>query len=88
MSVEIPDPLEGRRPAGFDLLIFRDQEPPLLNVVPLDRPIETVVTHQILLNIRVDLISELVNFHNCERSEAIQSQAGSLDCFVTFGSSQ
>ena len=45
MPIEIPHPAKCRRSAGLDLLILRDQEPPFLNVVPLNRPIEAVVPH-------------------------------------------
>src|SRR6478735_8449753 len=45
MPIEIPHPAKCRRSAGLDLLILRDQEPPFLNVVPINRPIEAVVPH-------------------------------------------
>ncbi|HEY0327731.1 MAG TPA: hypothetical protein VGC77_01425, partial [Rhodopseudomonas sp.] len=44
-------------------LIFRDQKPPLLQVIPLDRPVKAVVAHRIP-SVRMDSISELVNMHS------------------------
>src|SRR5882757_4009504 len=81
MTVKIPDPAERLRPAGLHRLIFRDQKPPFLQVIPFNRPVVAVVAHRILQ--KEDSISELVNMHNCERSEAIQRTAGRwMDCFV------
>ena len=73
VAVEIPDPLEQLRPAGFHRLIFRDQKPPFLQVVAFNRPVVAVVAHRIVLP-GIDPISELVNLHNCEErsDEAIQ----------------
>src|SRR5438105_13856319 len=74
MAVEIPNPLEQLRPAGLHRLIFRDQKPPLLQVIAFNRPVVAVVAHRIVLPWS-DPISELVNMHNCERSEAIHVAA-------------
>src|SRR5438552_17598283 len=65
MAVEIPDPLEHLRSAGLHRLIFRDQKPPLLQVIAFNRPVVAVVAHRIVLQWS-DPISELVNMHNCE----------------------
>jgi hypothetical protein len=43
--------------------LLRDQETPFLNVIPLDRSVETVVAHRIL-PAWVDSISELANLHS------------------------
>jgi hypothetical protein len=53
MTVEVPDPAERRRPARFHFLIFRDQEPPLLHIIALNRPVEAVVAHRILPEARI-----------------------------------
>src|SRR3954447_20699425 len=63
VSVEVADPLEQRRPAGLHRLIFRDQKPPLLQVVAFNRPVVAVVAHRIVLRCS-DPISELVNMHS------------------------
>src|SRR6476620_12212553 len=63
VAVEVPDPLEQLRPAGLHRLIFRDQKPPLLQVVAFNRPVVAVVAHRIVLQ-RSDPISELVNMHS------------------------
>src|SRR5437870_12673736 len=65
MAVEIPNPLEQLRPAGLHRLVFRDQKPPLLQVIAFNRPVVAVVAHRIVLQWS-DPISELVNMHNCE----------------------
>ena len=70
MTVEIAHFAERLRPASLHRLIFRDQKPPFLKVIPLNRPVVAVVAHRILQG--EDSISELVNLHNCERREAIQ----------------
>src|SRR5580698_10415846 len=49
MTVEIPDTTERLRPASLNRLVFRNQKPPFLWIIPLDRPIVTVVAHRILL---------------------------------------
>src|SRR6201995_5756991 len=46
--IELPDAAERRRPAGLHSLILCDQEPPFLDVIPFNRPVETVVAHRIL----------------------------------------
>src|SRR5215470_5209194 len=82
MTVEVPDTMESRRPAGLYRLVLRDQKSPLLQIVAFNRPVIAVIAHRIVLQ-RSDPISELVNMHNCERSEAIQlAAARKLDCFV------
>src|SRR5437660_2472170 len=63
MAVEIPNPLEQLRPAGLHRLIFRDQKPPLLQVIAFNRPVVAVVAHRIVLPWS-DPISELVNMHS------------------------
>ena len=65
MSVEVADPLEQRGSTSLHRLIFRDQKPPLLQIVAFNRPVVAVVAHRIVLQ-RSDPISELVNMHNCE----------------------
>src|SRR5262249_25823918 len=82
MAIKIPDPPELLRPAGLHCLIFRDQKSPLLQVVAFNCPVVAVIAHRIVLQ-RSDPISELVNMHNCERSEAISATyASGGDCFV------
>src|SRR5207248_10696629 len=86
VAVEIPNPLEQLRPAGLYRLIFRDQEPPLLQVIAFNRPVVAVVAHRIVLRWS-DPISELVNMHNCERSEeAIHSWRDGLLRFASLRS--
>ena len=71
MAVKIPNPAERLRPPGFHRLIFRDQKPPFLQIIPLNRPVIAVVAHRILR--REDSISELVNMHRNEpRDRALQ----------------
>src|SRR5258707_4381759 len=66
MTVKIPDPAERLRPAGLHRLIFRDQKPPFLQVIPFNRPVVAVVAHRILQ--KEDSISELVNMHSNDDS--------------------
>src|SRR5882757_4147190 len=66
MTVKIPDPAERLRPAGLHRLIFRDQKPPFLQVIPFNRPVVAVVAHRILQ--KEDSISELVNMHSNDES--------------------
>src|SRR5438445_6626844 len=68
MAVEIPNPLEQLRPAGLHRLIFRDQKPPLLQVIAFNRPVVAVVAHRIVLQWS-DPISELVNMHSNDDGE-------------------
>ncbi|MEH2494755.1 hypothetical protein V1294_001234 [Bradyrhizobium sp. AZCC 1678] len=83
VAVEIPNPLEQLRPARLYRLVLRDQEPPLLQVIAFNRPVIAVIAHWIVLQ-RSDPISELVNMHNCERSEAIHVSASrAMDCFAS-----
>src|SRR5213596_1145458 len=63
MAVEIPNPLEHLRSAGLHRLIFRDQKPPLLQVIAFNRPVVAVVAHRIVLQWS-DPISEFVNMHS------------------------
>src|SRR5437868_2741821 len=65
VAVEISNPLEQLRPPSLHRLIFRDQKPPLLQVIAFNRPVIAVVAHRIVLPWS-DPISELVNMHNCE----------------------
>src|SRR6185369_9658360 len=85
VSVEVADPLELRRPAGLHRLIFRDQKPPLLQVVAFNRPVVAVVAHRIVLRWS-DPISELVNMHNCkeQRDEAIHLSGMPHDGLLRF----
>ena len=69
MTVEIPDPAEHLRPASLHRLIFRNQKPPFLKIIALNRPIVAVIAHRILL--REDSISELVNIHSNDGSGVI-----------------
>src|SRR5882757_1245212 len=73
MTIEIAHLAERLRPASLHRLVFRDQKPPFLKVVPLNCPVVAVVAHRILQG--EDSISELVNLHNCEErsDEAIHS---------------
>src|SRR5579872_2382530 len=54
MTVEVSNTAERRRSTRFHLLIFRDQEPPLLNVIAFNCPVETVIAHRILPQGRFD----------------------------------
>src|SRR5579872_656960 len=49
MTVEVSNTAERRRSTRLHLLIFRDQEPPLLNVIAFNCPVEAVVAHRIPL---------------------------------------
>src|SRR6202035_3664294 len=46
MPIKLANPGKLRRAACFDFLILRDQKPPLLNIIPLNRSIEAVVPHR------------------------------------------
>src|SRR5690554_4358198 len=48
VAVEVAHPPKGLGTSGLHLLVLGDQKPPLLDVVPLDRPVEAVVAHRIL----------------------------------------
>src|SRR5437588_8089573 len=87
MAVEIPNPLEQLRPAGLHRLIFRDQKPPLLQVIAFNRPVVAVVAHRIVLQWS-DPISELVNMHNCARGEAIHLAGRSVSYGGRVGSTR
>src|SRR5687768_10620652 len=49
MTVEVAHPLEQRRSASLHRLVLRDQKTPLLDIVPLDRSVITIVAHWIVL---------------------------------------
>src|SRR5258707_13758836 len=86
MTVKIPDPAERLLPAGLHRLIFRDQKPPFLQIIPLNRPVVAIVAHRILLPLRKDSISELVNMHNCEERlvrRSSTSEGGSDEAIQT-----
>src|ERR1700722_18355582 len=95
MAIEIPHPAECFRSASLHRLVLRYQKSPLLKIIPLNRPIVTVVPHRILLPARLDSISELMNMHNCEPTgranarpmtgsakQSISSHEERMDCFV------
>src|SRR5205823_2545447 len=87
VAVEIPNPIEQLRPAALHRLISWYQKPPLLQVIAFNRPVVAVVAHRIVLPWS-DPISELVNMHSCERSEAIHSPADALWIASSLRSSQ
>src|SRR5437879_3431123 len=87
MVVELPNPLEQLRPAGLHRLIFRDQKPPLLQIIAFNRPVVAVVAHRIVLQWS-DPISELVNMHNCARGEAIDLAGRSVSYGGRVGSTR
>ncbi|MCJ2143935.1 hypothetical protein, partial [Methylobacterium sp. E-066] len=64
MAIEGADRPERLRASGFDRLVFFDQEAPLLDVVPLDRPVKAVVAHRKALQGQRAAISEFVNLHS------------------------
>src|SRR5260370_41372101 len=46
VSIKRANPGKLQRAIRFDFFVFGDQKPPLLNIIPLDRPVETVVPHR------------------------------------------
>src|SRR5579872_4900605 len=68
MTVEVSNTAERRRSTRLHLLIFRDQEPPLLNVIAFNCPVEAVVAHRIPLWDGFDhRISEHAQLRGAER---------------------